>query len=201
GRTPGQVKAQWRRAILRVLDYDEIAEFRLMDSAAAHRVQEWTRNLILSADERRTLVEWQRDFDAVHGSALAWAGAMPRERRWHEEAQWELHDRIRQLLGDARCVDYLGGASPAFNGMHDALEDLPGMTPTVLLDLWRLRREHLFMRSQESSLEKRMVLAAGMRAKLSTLLGEETYGRYAKDEEAAWLFPRPPAPRQKPTRP
>lgn len=70
GRAPGNVNSitrLWRGVVFKVLDYDEIAEFRLMNSASAREVGRLVEGLTLSDDELRTLFEWQRDFAGTNG--------------------------------------------------------------------------------------------------------------------------------------
>ncbi len=200
--TPRQVSAQWHWALLKVLDYDEIAEFRLMNAPAAREVDAWTKDITLSESERRTLNEWQRDFDAIYGRNIApgmWNQS--ENNRWRQEARLEFLGRVRELLGDARCEIYLDAMSPAFRRMRDRLDAANAGNAQTALDAWWIREKYRMARADEHRWEKLDELATAERSELTTLLGEDAFARYAKDEEETrWLYPqrivkRPPQPK------
>jgi hypothetical protein len=61
------INARWHRAILRVLEFDQLAEFRLMNSDTAERTARHFENVPLTDDERRTIYEWQHDYELTAG--------------------------------------------------------------------------------------------------------------------------------------
>lgn len=186
---PLQVSAQWRRAVLQVLDHREIGEFNLMNSGFARRVEDWAGDVPLSDDERRTLIEWEREFALVHQSPEAWAGGSPSARAWRERAREDLHDRMRALLGDERAATYLAGSNRAFGRMCEALDDL-ALDAHGLLELWALRRDYQRKAPQVYGSAEKKALAAATQARVEALLGPELYQVYTKHPESRWLFPR-----------
>ncbi len=180
GETLLAVNARWQRALLRVLEYDQLAEFRLMNSASAQKTGRHFENVPLTDDERRTIYEWQREFEAVAGPDGT------RRRSGGREALVDHRRRIRELLGDDRFAVYLASAEPRFARMHDALgEDVDN--PTAL-DAWTIREQFSIERGapRDFAVSDR-TLAARTEARLQQRLGEPLFARYAASADARWL--------------
>lgn len=190
--TPRQVSAQWHWAVLKALEYDELAEFRLMNSPSARQVDVWTKGMALTESERRQLNEWQRDYDAVYGRDAArgtWSGA--ENNRWRQEARLEQLGRVRDLLGDERCGAYLEAMNPAFHRMGERLGEAGASGPTTALNVWWIRQKYQLARAGENRRTELDALATAERDELTTLLGPETFARYTADaDERRWLYPQ-----------
>jgi hypothetical protein len=189
GLAPVKVEALnrlWRGAILRALDYDEIAEFRLMNSASAREEMRRVQGLVLTEDELRTLFVWRREYDArqVPVQPDARLTAMQQEARLD---QWQ---RTRDLLGDERFVRYLERDHPGFETMRRALHKLQVTDASVALNLWWLRQKEGYVRNQEPRGPVRDELTVDLRAKVAALIGEMPLADYLADEDARWLVIR-----------
>lgn len=185
--SPRDVDAAWHRAILRALDYDEIAEFRLLNHGSARKVNAWSHQLALNDLERRTLNEWQREFDATYQGPEARSGRQEPQRR---EAQLDLHERIRGLLGDERALLYLQKASEPFASFARALDGIAGLTAAQVLDAWRLERRYEIARSRERSFRQIELLAAEAQHQISATLGQAAFTAYATSADARRVYPR-----------
>lgn len=174
----------WHRAILRALDYDEIAEFRLMNSASAREVSRRVEGLKLSADELRTLFAWQREFENRSRGYTALSFTVPVALREEQLDDWQ---RTRDLLGDERFVVYLGRANGAFTKMQEVLARSGPLSATVALDLWWLRQKDGPARDAIVPVPKRDEVTARMRVKAGELLGEERLAQYSQDPDARWI--------------
>jgi hypothetical protein len=186
GQTPGSersIERLWRGAILRALDYDQIAEFRLMNSESAREVGRRVEGLTLSADELRTLFEWQREFGGRH-AGVTMNGNTPGWIRAEQLAHWR---RIRDLLGDERFVVYLSRENPSFMRMHEVLTQGGPISPTVALDLWWLRRKEGAERDAITKVDRRDEFTRRMRTRASELMGEVQFATYERDSDARWL--------------
>jgi hypothetical protein len=188
GQTPARVDTLnrlWKGAILKVLDYDEIAEFRLVNSASAREVGRLVAGLKLSDDELRTLFEWQREFTGIHGTTPPGSGNQPAWRRKEQLDQWQ---RIRELLGDERFLVYLSRASARFGHMQQALVRSGEPGAGAALDMWWLRQSYELARSNRSPVVKREAeLKAETRAKALTILEAERLAHYMADQDGGWL--------------
>jgi hypothetical protein len=188
GKSPGSVSRitrLWRSAVFKVLDYDEIAEFRLMNSASAREVGRLVEGLKLSDDELRTLFEWQREFAGTHGTPSPGSGSQPAWWRQEQLDQWQ---RIRELLGDERFAVYLSRASGRFELMQQALVRSGESGATPALDLWWLRQNYEGVRSNRNPVVRREDEAkAETRAKALTIMGTERLAHYMDDQDGRWL--------------
>lgn len=180
GETLLAVNSRWQRALLRVLEYDQLVEFRLMNSAPAQKTGRHFENVPLTDDERRTIYDWQREFEATAGPDGA------RLRSGQRDALVDHRRRIRELLGDERFAVYLASAEPRFARMHDALgEDVDN---TTALDAWTIRERFSIERAapRDFAVSDR-TLAARTEARLQQRLGEPLFTRYAASADARWL--------------
>jgi len=191
GESPLLVTARWQRAVLRALDYDQFAEFRLMNSDSAKRAARHFEQIALSEDERRTIYDWQRDYDLAAG-----AGG------WHAaqlDALLEYRGRLRGLLGDERFAVHLASAEPSFAKMHDALGE--EVSATTALDAWWIRqRFYAVQRRGAGPGRSQRELSQVASADLKKLLGETLYAHYAETDDARWMIlvrPYTRPPRQK----
>lgn len=173
----------WRAAILKALNYDELAEFRLMNSPAARELTQLVKDLPVTDDELRTLFEWQREFAGTHAAGPAFVS----QPVWQRQEQLDQWQRIRDLLGDARFAVYLDRASPTFSKMHLALDNTGPISPTVALDLWWLRQKEGWTRDQEHVAKKRDALTAQLKARTVALLGQAQADKYAQNPDGRWL--------------
>jgi len=180
GETLLVVNARWQRAVLRVLEYDQMAEFRLMNSASAQRTGRHFENVPLTDDERRTIYDWQREFEATAGPGGS------RLRRTQRAELLDHRRRIRDLIGDDRFAVYLASAEPAFARMHDALgEDVDS---TTALDAWAIREQFAIERDAPRDMGvSSNTIAARTEQRLRQRLGEPLFGRYSASAEAKWL--------------
>lgn len=180
GETLLAVNSRWQRAVLRTLDYDQLGEFRLMNSDSAQRTARHFENVPLTEDERRTIYDWQREFEATAGANGA------RLRKGERDVIVDHRRRIRDLIGDDRFAVYLASAEPKFARMHDALgEDVDN---TTALDAWWIREQ--FWIDQEKPREiglSNRVLAARIEESLRARLGETLATRYLAGDDARWL--------------
>ncbi len=180
GETLLAVNARWQRALLRVLDYDQIAEFRLMNSESARKTARHFENVPLTDDERRTIYDWQREFETTAGPGGA------RLRGAQRVVLLDHRRRIRELLGDDRFAVYLASAEPRFARMHDALgEDVEN---TTALDAWAIREQFSLERDAPRDFGVSISTLAGRtEARLQQRLGEPLFARYVATAEAKWL--------------
>lgn len=180
GETLLAVNARWQRAVLRTLDYDQLGEFRLMNSLSAQRTARHFENVPLTDDERRTIYDWQREFETIGGENGA------RLRPGQRDVVLDHRRRIRDLIGDDRFAIYFASAEPKFARMHDALgEDVDN---TTALDTWWIREQ--FWIDQEKPREiglSNRVLAARAEERLRIRLGEQLATRYLASDDARWL--------------
>jgi hypothetical protein len=179
----GTLTRLWRGALLRALEYDEIAEFRLMNSASAREVNRRVRGLTLTADELRTLFEWQRDYEGRHRGLPIGGASLSAWQRQEQLDEWQ---RTRDLLGDERFAVYLGRASPAFERMQQALARSGETTNKAALDMWWLRQGYEKART-EPGVRRQDVLKAETRARALALLDEQRLAGYMKDQDGSWL--------------
>jgi len=180
GETLLAVNSRWQRAVLRTLDYDQLGEFRLMNSPSAQKVARHFENVPLTDDERRTIYDWQREFEATAGVDGG------RLRSGRHEVVLDHRRRIRELIGDDRFAVYLASAEPKFARMHDALgEDVDN---TTALDAWWIREQFWLAQDQprEIGLSNR-VLAARTEDQLRARLGEPLATRYLASDDARWV--------------
>lgn len=201
GRVPlsyHSLERSWRSAILRALEYDEVAEFRLMNSASARDEARRVEGLPLTPDEVRTLFVWRREFDGKQVPALPEAKltSVQQEERLD---QWH---RQRFLLGDERFALYLGREHAAFERMRTALARAGVPDATAALELWWLREKEGYARNQEPRLAIRDGLTTAIRGKAAKLIGETRLAEYSQDPDARWLVipkrPEPPPRRRDP---
>lgn len=179
GETLLAVSARWQRALLRVLDYDQIAEFRLMNSESAQKTGRHFENVPLTDDERRTIYDWQREFETTAPGGV-------HSRHGRHEAVLDHRRRIRELIGDDRFAVYLASAEPRFARMHDALgEDVEN---TTALDAWVIREQFSLERDAPRDFGVSISTLAGRtEARLQQRLGEPLFARYVATAEAKWL--------------
>lgn len=180
GETLLAVNSRWQRAVLRTLDYDQLGEFRLMNSDSAQRTARHFENVPLTDDERRTIYDWQREFEATAGENGA------RLRSGRNEAVRDHRRRIRDLIGDDRFAVHLASAEPKFARMHDALGE--EIDNTTALDAWWIREQ--FWIDQEKPREiglSNRVLAARTEDQLRARLGDPLAAHYLATDEARWL--------------
>jgi len=173
----------WRRAILKALDYDEVAEFRLMNSGSAREEMQRVEGLVLTGDEIRTLFVWRREYEGRRIPAMPDANlsAAQQEDRFDE---WR---RKRHLLGDERFARYLEREHPGFAGMQRALGKINVIDPTAALDLWWLRQKEGFVRNQEPRVAVRDEMTTSMRRRAREIMGEERLAEYGKDPDSRWI--------------
>lgn len=183
-----EVNLRWRQAILKVLDYDEVSEFRLMNSVSARNVSQLTEGLVLTRGEQRMLFTWQREFDAVHGSNPL--GSRPRSADHLEDylEQWGL---VRDLLGDERFAVYLGRADPEFEAMQLQLKPPVSLSRKEALDLWWLRKKFDLAKWRQRTTTTKFMqdLAEGYQSQVEELLGAARYDAYIGLETGRWLYP------------
>lgn len=174
------INARWHRAILRVLEYDQLAEFRLMNSETAERTARHFESVPLTDDERRTIYEWQHDYELT-------AGPDGRKLR-NDQADVRLDHwrRIRDLIGDDRFAVYLASAEPKFARMHDALGE--EVDNTTALDAWWIREQFWidYVKPRGFAVPARET-ASRAEAQLKDRLGEPLFKHYIRSEEAKWL--------------
>lgn len=189
GQAPVKVEALnrlWRGAILRALDYDEIAEFRLMNSTTAREEMRRVQDLVLTEDELRTLFVWRREYDARQVPVQPDARLSPAQ----QEARLDQWRRLRDLLGDERFVQYLERDHAGFETMRRALEKVQVTDARLALNLWWLRQNEGYVRNQEPRGPVRDELTAVLRVKVAALIGEAPLADYLTDEDARWLVIR-----------
>ncbi|WP_415908777.1 hypothetical protein [Oleiharenicola sp. Vm1] len=172
--------SRWQRAVLRTLDYDQIGEFRLMNSPSAQRTARHFEDVPLTDDERRTIYDWQREFEASAGPDGR------KQRAGQRDARLDHWRRIRDLIGDDRFAVYLASAEPKFARMHDALgEEIDAATA---LDAWWIREQFWgdYEKPRGFAVPTRAV-AARAEERLRQRLGESLFARYVASPDAKWL--------------
>lgn len=187
--TPREIDVAWHRAIMRVLDYDEIAEFRLLNHGSARKVSTWARRLGLNDPERRTLNEWQREFDAIYNQTGANYVKMS---DWRREARLDLHERIRGLLGDERAAIYLQNSQEDFGHLSRALAQTGSVTATQVLDVWKREQQFGIASHGEPLFDRTLALANEARTKIASLIGPAAFVAYVESAELRRVYPRPP---------
>lgn len=182
-----EVNLRWRQAILKVLDYDEVSEFRLMNSVSARNVSRLTEGLELTRGEQRMLFTWQREFDAVHGVTTPGVHSPSADHLEDTLEQWGM---IRDLLGDGRFAVYLGRADPEFESMQQLAPSLP-LSLKEGVDLWWLRKKYDLAKWRQRARNTKSMqdLAEGYQGQVEQLLGAARYDAYVGLEAGRWLYP------------
>jgi hypothetical protein len=183
--TISSLTRDWQRAIMRQLDYQEIAEFRLVNSRSAQTITRLGKGLEFTTDELRTLCEWQREFDVQHSRDPRMEGYS--HRTWRSEDSLDYWTRVRSLLGDVRFQVYFSRADAGFDRMNQAIARLEGITPTVVLDLWWMKEKRELASSRASDRLERERVARQTYQGAEELLGKARFAVYAQDETARWL--------------
>lgn len=185
--TVDSVNRRWRRAILSVLNDDELAEFRLMNSGAARQIARTLEGVTRSTAEDRRLFQLERDFQLAHGSDPE---ALRIRRLEWREGRLDHLAAVREVLGDDRFAVYLGNLEPDFGGMQRALAELGDRQVTRVVELWLLKERLHITRTRKrlGGLEWEGALADA-RQRVGELLGESRLALYLRREEARWLRP------------
>lgn len=174
------VSAQWQRAILRKLDYDQIGEFQLMNSDCAQKAAIHFENVPLTEDERRTIYELQSEFESANG-----LGGMKLGVR-RIDAQLDHWNRLRGLLGDDRFAVYLAAAEPSFAKMCDALGENIGNPET--LGAWWIRQRFFAQQAKGPGPGSTMrQWSERAERELRALIGDADFDRYRTTNDGAWL--------------
>ncbi len=183
------VNQLWRRAILRELDYDEIAEFRLMNSAAAREAGRLLQGMVLTADEQRVLFMGERDFARDYGTTALEAANAATDWRQRAAAQLDHLAAVREVLGSERFAIYLERAAPDFAPLRESLGGNPPVSTGAALDLWWLRQQRDLAAGKKGFMTVRewQAVVAGLRSSARKVLGEERFAAYAQREDARWL--------------
>jgi len=182
-----KVNRLWRRAVLRVLADDEVAEFRLMNSPAAQEATRLSTGLGLTRIEQRELFQRHRDFALAYGEAAFGARQVTLDRQM---AELDYFDAVREMLDADRFAVFLGRAAPEFSAMRQALGPEAGAGAAV--DLWRLRQQQDIARRKagfvSGNADRQMKREA--QEKALALLGAPGYARYFEETDARWLRAR-----------
>jgi hypothetical protein len=183
--TASSLTRDWQRAIMRQLDYQEIAEFRLVNSRSAQTITRLGKGLEFTTDELRTLCEWQREFDVQHTRDPRLQGYS--HRTWRSEDNLDYWTRVRSLLGDVRFQVYFSRIDAGFDRMNQAIARLDGITPTVVLDLWWIKEKREISNSRVIDRQERDRVARQTYQGAEELLGKARFAVYSQDETARWL--------------
>ncbi|HEY8994374.1 MAG TPA: hypothetical protein VIM71_06925 [Lacunisphaera sp.] len=186
--TLAAVDQQWRRALLRLLDYDELAEFRLTNFVAARDLAHLLEGITLTTGEERRLFQLERDFRSTYERSPA---GVPRAQGPAEREAWLDHlSAMRQELGNERFAVYLRRANAEFDAMDAALGRLAETRPDVAVDFWWLRQKLASQYARGggavSSREWQDVVA-NTQAQARALLGDEVLSSYLESNNARWL--------------
>lgn len=202
-RTITALNVLWRRAILRVLDDDELGEFRLMNSGPAREISRLLEGIPRSTAEDRRLFQLERDFQLAY--AAGDLPGPPRADRHYREARLDHLMAIREVLGDGRFAAYLSRADPDFAGMREALGRLAPEDATLAVDLWRVRQKDGIARLRQTATVPRTPgeRDAEVQAAALDVLGPDRFSRYMQEADAGWLVsvrraPLPPMLRPPP---
>ncbi len=184
------VNRQWRQALLRVLDYDEIAEFRLMNMGAAREAGRLLQGIALTKDEQRVLYLGERDYARDYGTTPFDATGSD----WRERAVARLdhYGAVREVLGTEKFATYLERAAPDFAQMREALGGNPPVSTGAVVDLWWLRKQREIAGAKKGILAPRdwLALDAELQQAAINLLGKEKFVGYFRRDDARWLGPR-----------
>lgn len=182
-----KVNRLWRRAVLRVLQDDEVAEFRLMNFPAAQEAARLAGGLALTNIEQRELFQRHRDFVLAYGEGSFGLHQTNLERKM---AELDYFDAIRQALGADRFAVFLERASSEFSSMRQVLG--PEVGAEAAVDLWRLRQQQEITRRRTGyvsrSADRQMRQEA--QAQALVLLGAPDYARYSEATDGRWLRAR-----------
>jgi hypothetical protein len=181
---------QWRKALLRVLDYDEIAEFRLMNTGAAREASRLLQGISLTKDEQRVLFLGERDHARDYGTTpFDAAGSDWRERA---NARLDHYAAVREVLGPDRFAVYLERAAPDFAQMREALGGNPPVSVTAVIELWWLRKQREIAAGRKGAMtgRDRLALDAELQKSALQLLGKDKFAGYFQRDDARWLGPR-----------
>lgn len=181
------VDQQWRRAILRLLDYDELAEFRLTNSVAARDLSRLLDGLTLTTGEERRLFQLERDYRAAYDRNPAVA---PRAPGAAEREAWLDHlTALREELGNERFAVYLRRANAEFDTMDAALGRLAETRPDVAVEMWWMRQKLALQRAKGSfaSAREQDGLVTNAQTRARELLGDEALDLYLGSDNARWL--------------
>jgi hypothetical protein len=176
---------QWRRGILRVLDYDELAEFRLTNSIAARDLSRLLDGLTLTTGEERRLFQLERDYRSTYDRHPTVAARSPAER----EAWLDHMAAFREELGNERFAVYLRRANAEFEAMDAALGRLTETRPGAALDFWWLRQKLASQYGKGGAISSRewQGLVASTRAQARAMIGDEVMDLYLGSDNARWL--------------
>jgi hypothetical protein len=181
------VDQQWRRAILRLLDYDELAEFRLTNSIAARDLSRLLEGITLTTGEERRLFQLERDFRNAYERVPAGA---PRAQDPGEREAWLDHlAAMREELGNERFAVYLRRANAEFEAMDAALGRLTETRPGAALDFWWLRQKLVSQYGKGGAASSRewQGVVADTRAQAQEMLGNQALADYLTSDNARWL--------------
>ena len=84
-------------------------------------------------------------------------------------------------------VDWLGAPALPLRNLHAVLARAGVHNPTVLLDLWWLRRKDGAERDTVSPTTPRDELTTRMRARAKAWMGEAQFATYEQDPDARWI--------------
>ncbi len=177
----------WRRALWWHLEPRDYREFWMMNSPSAQGILRCARGIRLTDDEARTLCDWQREFDYIHGAMREPGFSGPRQWAEREEARWDMHRRFRTVLGDERFAMFLAESDEDFDAMQRALAPLEDINATAQLELWWLRRKDRLARRDVISSEQLDRIALATIAQAAELLGARGLASYQESEDGRWL--------------
>lgn len=162
-----------------ILSPQELEAYEMRNSRAANQLMHNLRSVEVSEDEYSALYRLQKVVD----EATPMSGPMgPELMAARLQAQKEMNQQVRSMLGDERYSQYLEGADPTFAGAKSFASRYPTLPPTTAMELYELQSAvQASMMGSRMNGEERARTIAGFNQKLETVLGAELAAEYRKE--------------------
>lgn len=193
-------------AIGQALSPAEFEEYQMRLSQTADRVRSQFQAFDATEQEYRALFKVHQSFDDLTGPM--YAPPSQEEMRRRSEAQTQMNDQIKAVLGDARYAEYQRGTDYNYSRTRQLIArlELPPATADLVYDLQKDIQARMMMTtgpnrplSLEARNAERAALAQEAETKLTAALGARGYEAY-KLNGGTWVQslqpppPRPPLP-------
>lgn len=189
--TPGQIRDQWRNAIVEIMDEYEREQFALLNSHQANTLAKFAKDVNLTTAELKILCEWQLDYTGtiqmINRQTRLSSRDMAVNAARRKEALLDHWQRMRGLLGDDRFATYLRAADIGFGRMVEVLRRISGVGNGQYLDLWWLRKKDEIAEVQMIWGSARSQLKIKNHEAALAVLGMEKLKIYEQFSDAKWL--------------
>jgi hypothetical protein len=162
-----------------VLTPQELAEYEMRNSRSASELMNNLRNVDVAEHEYASLYRLQKNLDENHSLR---GPTTPDQLAARREAQVEMNQQVRTMLGDERYYRYLEGADPSFSGIRNFASRHSALTQTAVIQLYEIQSEaHATIFSNRLNPADRSRLIAGFNERLDATLGPELAALYRKE--------------------